>query len=141
MPENSFPQICVVSGCSVSGVRRRYKSTEGHWILVTYPCVPKVIWRPELISLRIATHIGYKSVVERPYGKLDPVLDSGLAHQPPNMRFHRALLDSQLICNLLVRPRKQNQFKHLPFAHGKFESGGRLVGNWHVQQFVDQARK
>jgi hypothetical protein len=35
VPENSFPQICVVSGCSVAVGWFWYKSTEGQWILVT----------------------------------------------------------------------------------------------------------
>jgi hypothetical protein len=34
-PENSFPQICVVSELSVVVERIDDKSTEGHWILVT----------------------------------------------------------------------------------------------------------
>ncbi len=34
-PENSFPQICVVSAVSVEGRRECNKSTEGQWILVT----------------------------------------------------------------------------------------------------------
>jgi hypothetical protein len=40
-PENSFPQICVVSGLSVCAGSIWYKSTEGHWILVTTPVIQR----------------------------------------------------------------------------------------------------
>ena len=126
LPGNSFPQICVVSETSLwktCDFAQEYLGAVAESNSnFTFSYVPRS--SPELP--RRPSSCGSRERLSADTDSLMRLSDAGLAHEPPDISLHSALLDAQLGCNLACGVCLQEQLENLLLPKSKLRiSSGR----------------